>query len=575
MAYQLTLWVFLSAGTCLFSLSLAAFGVVNYRDQSDCPEIQAFIALMSALAVTEFGVAMSYLFLTPEIQLLWANIVNSVGLFGTAYALLWFALAYAGHERFINRWTLGFVGLHTIINVIIAVLAPEFLYEAGGLTTLGPVTVAGLTIERWQFLDRTLKFPFRLFQLYMYSLVIVSSGILVRYIVQTKSRLAWGQILVLLFGIGVPVGYNTLLFAGITSPAVNFTTQSLVVMSGAFAVAVFRYRLLEPAPVGRRHLVETMDDPVAMVDNDGRVVDCNPAARALVGAPEQWRGMHAETFFGPLAESMSWADNRLPTATELTTDGERSFHVQVSRIRSDDNSTLGRVVVFRDTTEQNRRRRRLEEQNEQLDQFRSVLSHDLRNPLNVASGNVTLLKDEYDDDRLGTVDGALQRMEQIVEETLQLARHGTRVTNPEPVALDPLVEDCWTMVDADGAMLEQVDTPTVLGDPEQLRTLFENLLRNAVDHNETPPTIRVGTLDSPRDDSGGFFIEDTGAGIPPKTREKMLEHGYSTRDDGTGFGLSIAQEIVEAHGWSMRIRESDEGGARFEVTGVAVPSTAK
>ncbi|WP_436903737.1 histidine kinase N-terminal 7TM domain-containing protein [Halovenus halobia] len=484
----------MSAATCLFSLSLAAFGAVRYRDQTSSLEVPAFIALMAALAVTEFGVAMTYLFLTPEIQLFWANIVNSVGLFGTGYALLWFALAYAGHERFINRWTLGFVALHMIVNVITVVLAPEFLYEARGLMTLGPVTVAGVTVEQWQFLDRTLKLSFRIFQLYMYSLVVVSSVILVRYILQTKSRLAGGQILVLLFGIGVPVGYNTLLFAGITTPAVNFTTQSLVVMSGAFAVAVFRYRLLEPAPVGRRHLVEMMDDPVVMVDSDGRVVDCNPAARALVDAPDQWRGLNAERFFRPLSDEMAWTDGGLPTATELILDDERSLDVQVSHIHGDEALSLGCVVVFRDTTEQNRRRRRLEQKNEQLDQFRSVLSHDLRNPLNVASGNVALLRDEYDDARLDTVAGALERMEQIVEETLQLARHGTRVTDPEPVALGPLVEDCWAMVEADGATLDQHDSPTVLGDPDQLRTLFENLLRNAVEHNDPPLTIRVGTL---------------------------------------------------------------------------------
>jgi signal transduction histidine kinase len=102
-----------------------------------------------------------------------------------------------------------------------------------------------------------------------------------------------------------------------------------------------------------------------------------------------------------------------------------------------------------------------------------------------------------------------------------------------------------------------------------LRTLFENLLRNAVEHTDPPLTIRVGTLDPGKDDTGGFFVEDTGTGIPPETRDQMLEHGYSTREDGTGFGLSIAQEIVEAHGWQIQIRASEERGARFEITGVS------
>ena len=126
------------------------------------------------------------------------------------------------------------------------------------------------------------------------------------------------------------------------------------------------------------------------------------------------------------------------------------------------------------------------------------------------------------------------------------------------------------MVEAEDVTLEQPVQATVLGDRDQLRTLFENLLRNAVEHNDPPLTIRVGRLDEHvPDGQAGFYIEDTGAGTPPETRERMLERGYSTREGGTGFGLAIVQEIVEAHGWELQIRTSEAGGARFEITGVS------
>ena len=74
--------------------------------------------------------------------------------------------------------------------------------------------------------------------------------------------------------------------------------------------------------------------------------------------------------------------------------------------------------------------------------------------------------------------------------------------------------------------------------------------------------VRVGLLDD------GFFIEDTGRGIPPEDREKVFDERYSTADS-TGLGLSVVARVVEAHGWEIEVTESDEGGARFEITGVS------
>ncbi len=69
---------------------------------------------------------------------------------------------------------------------------------------------------------------------------------------------------------------------------------------------------------------------------------------------------------------------------------------------------------------------------------------------------------------------------------------------------------------------------------------------------------------------GGFFIEDDGGGIPKEEYDDIFSHGYTTNDDGTGFGLSIVEDVVEAHGWTISIDESQAGGARFEITGVEV-----
>jgi len=126
------------------------------------------------------------------------------------------------------------------------------------------------------------------------------------------------------------------------------------------------------------------------------------------------------------------------------------------------------------------------------------------------------------------------------------------------------VEGCWATVETDAATLVTDMDGTVQADRSRLKQLFENLMRNAVEHGGEAVTVTVGEL------ADGFYIEDTGLGIPAGEREAIFEAGYSTREDGTGFGLSIVKQIIDAHGWELHVMDGDEGGARFEITGVEI-----
>jgi signal transduction histidine kinase len=90
--------------------------------------------------------------------------------------------------------------------------------------------------------------------------------------------------------------------------------------------------------------------------------------------------------------------------------------------------------------------------------------------------------------------------------------------------------------------------------------------RPAADDNRTESgdavTITVGPLPD------GFYVADDGPGISESERERIFDAGYSTGSDGTGLGLAIVRDVIDAHGWSIRVDESEAGGARFEVTGV-------
>jgi len=213
------------------------------------------------------------------------------------------------------------------------------------------------------------------------------------------------------------------------------------------------------------------------------------------------------------------------------------------------------------------RHEELEQRNEQLKDFASIVSHDLRNPLSVATGRVTLLQEECDDDSLNAVASAHERIDTIIERTLTLARTGQTIEDTEAVELDAIVHGCWDTVSTMGATIEVDNSAAIVADRDRLRHLFENLFRNGIEHAGEDVSIRVGVT------KDGFYVEDDGPGIPKADREEVFEVGHSTSEDGTGFGLRIVEQAVEAHGWDIDIAEAADGGARFEITGVEFSAT--
>jgi len=213
-----------------------------------------------------------------------------------------------------------------------------------------------------------------------------------------------------------------------------------------------------------------------------------------------------------------------------------------------------------------RRNHELAAQVDRLDAFASIVSHDLRNPLNVAQGRVTLARDETDDgtvrEHLDTVIRAHERMSDLIEDLLRFAREGQLIEEVESVDLPAVIQRAWTHVSTTEKTLVVETDRTIRADRARLEELFENLVRNAVEHGGDDVTVTVG------DCAGGFYVADDGPGIPVDERAAVFEAGYSTADGGTGFGLKIVEQIVDAHRWDVRVTESETGGARFEITGV-------
>ncbi|MFC7132029.1 MULTISPECIES: PAS domain-containing protein [Salinibaculum] len=335
-------------------------------------------------------------------------------------------------------------------------------------------------------------------------------------------------------------------------------------------------------------IIENADTAIYVKNRAGEYQLANEALADVFGMDvDEILGKHvSEVFDGESADRSRSADRRVmesgePETEEVvrTVDGERRvFLSNKFPYRDADGAIVGVIGLSRDITDRKERERALERQNERLEEFASIVSHDLRNPLSVADGHLELAAADCDSDHLDRAANALDRIGALVDDLLTLAREGEQVSEVGPVALGELVAKCWQTVETDGATLANEAEATVLADPSRLQQLLENLVRNAVEHGSasSPPQqtngegdrgdvrVTIGTLDG----GAGFYVADDGPGIPESDRDRVFESGFSTSAEGTGFGLAIVREIAEAHGWTVTVTDSDDGGARFEITGV-------
>lgn len=194
----------------------------------------------------------------------------------------------------------------------------------------------------------------------------------------------------------------------------------------------------------------------------------------------------------------------------------------------------------------------------QWDDISSGISHDAKNPLNVVMGRLDLMEvgEPHEDPLRRSVD----RVESFLTDLSRIGSVGRPVTNPETVPLAEAARDAWTAADRGDATLDIATEATVHADPDRLRLLFECLFDNSVAHGGEGATVTVGDRDC------GFYVADDGPGISADEREDVFELGYGTTRDGEGYGLFFVRTIARAHGWTVAAGESENGGARIDVS---------
>jgi len=341
-------------------------------------------------------------------------------------------------------------------------------------------------------------------------------------------------------------------------------------------------------------IIQAVGDPVCTFDAEGRFVYVNDAFEDVTGYDgESLRGRPAAYVIDQDAIDTSMqlieelrADPARTTATfemDLPVAGSDDViptECQVALLSDENGQFQGSVAVLRDIS-------RLKRREQRLSKFAKVVSHDLRNPLDVALGRAEVLPEIADLDpetesHLAEIESSLKRMEQLIQDVLALTRQRDGEVHLSAVPLSSAAEEAWSNVETEKATLTVASSAEISAHRSRLLRLLENLFRNAIEHGPTGSqvdgeggsrtvTVAVGTVAGDHEHGEtGFYVADDGEGIPPQRRDLIFDDGYTTTADGTGLGLTIVQEISRTHGWEIQLETGEQGGARFEFTGVSL-----
>jgi len=317
--------------------------------------------------------------------------------------------------------------------------------------------------------------------------------------------------------------------------------------------------------------LDVLEDIFYVLDSEGHIVRVTDRAVEVTGySRDELLSMSALDLFPPeeRPQIQENIEETLKTGSStvephlLTEDGRTMPFEFRTRQVTDAEGNVVLVGIGRDISERKRRERQLERQLDQFEHFGSVLSHDSRTPLTTAQGRLELAQETGDEEHIRQAAAALERVDDLIEDLSSAMREGELVGDITAVEMEDCLRSIWESLETDEATLTVEIEGSIQADEDALKRLLENLFKNALEHARDDVHVTVGPL------TDGFYIEDDGPGIPESEREHIFEAGYSTKENGGGFGMASVRQLVIAHGWEITATEGQQGGARFEITDV-------
>lgn len=332
-------------------------------------------------------------------------------------------------------------------------------------------------------------------------------------------------------------------------------------------------------------IVKSISDPLIVLDSDYRITLLNSAAESIFKIEENSAvGKHIlsvirdDGLFEKIATAVENNDKRSDTIKQ-TKCGEKYYDVTISTIEDSMSQVSDVILVFHNITE-------FKKLDRERSDFISTISHEFKTPLTSIMMGTSLMLDkrigdlnEKQKDTLMAIEEEGEKLTDLVNELLELTRleTGKKVYNFKPCSIFGIVENTIKPL---YELSEQKDVnlhhdvsdtlPKVLADPEKVSWVINNLITNALKYTNAGDEIYV----SANVKNGMMYVsvKDTGQGIPDEYKDKIFDRYFHTKDNdtfevkGTGLGLAVVKEIVEAHGGKVWCESNLDAGSNFIFT---------
>ncbi|WEL17327.1 Signal transduction histidine kinase, contains PAS domain [Halorhabdus sp. SVX81] len=520
----------------------------------DTPGVGPLGLLLLAAAMWSFTEGLSLAANGLGSTVFWAKFRLSIS---TIIPLAWLLLTveYTGNDRHITRNHLIALLVEPIVFIAMVWTngVHKLVWQSRDLvfTAGGSGVVANRGIAFWGHVS------------YSYLLVALGAFLLVRLSMRTD-QLFRSQSTALLAAITVPLLANAAFLFQFTPPGIDPTGVAFVATGTIITGAILRRQLLAVTAGTREHgrdeILAELEDLVFIVDTRGVVVDCNQSAlQALETTADDVIGQQLATVAPSLTEPLPDDATEYHRVEAVNLDGSvRKFDVQQSLIERPFGDSETRILSLRDVTDRTRRE-------QQLDVLNRLLRHNLRNEMNVIRGHAELLAEAADGP---AVDRHLDRIFDTIDTVTERSDKVGTLTRAFDAAGPQSVDLTLTLRDAIGTVREAHPSATIQFDPDEASGLrvnsgasiglaFEELLSNAIEHNDGGPTVTVG-VDS---DATGVTVRiaDDGPGIGEQERT-VIERGRETPlAHSSGIGLWLVAWIVRTVGGTIRFETTDDG----------------
>jgi len=547
---------------------------------------RAFFFFMLAIWVwTTFN---AVLLVTPDIpaQLFWVKMLY-FGVVTVPVGWLTFTIQYTNRQEWLTRRRLGLLFIHPALTLLVIWTndAHHLMWRYTGIDYARPFIPAAILSNGIWFWNVVA---------YNYALVLIGTVLIIINIIRSP-QLYRRQATFLLVGAFVPWIASVMYVFGLGPvPFLDLTPIAFTISGVAFAFAIFRYRMLDIAPIAREAIVQSMPDAVFVLDGQNRVVDMNPAAQRVLDRPaSEIIGQQAATILSDRPDLVEDYRNMMEGQSEIALgrgETQRHYEMRISPIAGRRHD-MGRIIVLHDITtrkrteaEMRKAKEAAEDANRAKSAFLANMSHELRTPLNAIIGYSEMLVEEapeLDPDQLAAdldkIRGSGRHLLGLINDILDISKieAGRMDLYLEEFDVAYLVQEVVTTIQP---LAQKNNVVLTVHQPEDLGYMFSDIIKV----RQTLINILTNAAKFAADGSVTFSVErngdgftftaaDTGIGMTTEQMDKLFQPftqadtSTTRRYGGTGLGLAISQRFCKMMGGDIFVESKPGEGSTFTV----------